>query len=122
MFSIKSLPRWRSRITPKGVLSFLALPAMLASSIFLGCQSKGAAAPPRPAEVEVVSVVQKDVPIFGEWIGTLDGFTNADVRAQVTGYLLRQGYQEGAFVKKGQLLFEIYPRSFQATLDQAKAQ
>jgi membrane fusion protein (multidrug efflux system) len=72
--------------------------------------------------VEVVSVVQKDVPIFGEWIGTLDGFTNADVRAQVTGYLLRQGYQEGAFVKKGQLLFEIDPRPFQATLDQAKAQ
>jgi membrane fusion protein (multidrug efflux system) len=72
--------------------------------------------------VEVVSVVQKDVPIFGEWIGTLDGFTNADVKAQVTGYLLRQGYLEGAFVKKGQLLFEIDPRPFQAALDQAQAQ
>ncbi len=122
MFSIKSLPRWRSRITSESDLSILALLAMLASSMFLGCQSQRAAAPPRPAEVEVVSVVQKDVPIFGEWIGTLDGFTNADVRAQVTGYLLRQGYQEGAFVKKGQLLFEIDPRPFQATLDQAKAQ
>ncbi len=75
-----------------------------------------------PPEVEVVLVEQKDVPIFGEWIGTLDGLTNADVKAQVTGYLLRQGYQEGAFVKKGQLLFEIDPRPFQAALDQAEGQ
>jgi|SRR5882724_2602077 len=73
-------------------------------------------------DVEVVQVEQKDVPIFGEWIGTLDGFTNADVRAQVTGYIMKQGYQEGAFVKKGQLLFEIDPRPFQAALDQAKGQ
>ena len=65
---------------------------------------------------------QKDVPIYGEWIGTLDGFTNADVRAQVTGYLVKQGYQEGAFVKKGQLLFQIDPRPFQAALDQAEGQ
>ena len=73
-------------------------------------------------DVEVVEVEQKDVPIFGEWIGTLDGFTNADVRAQVTGYLQKQGYQEGAFVKKGQLLFEIDPRPFQAALNQAEGQ
>jgi len=73
-------------------------------------------------DVEIVPVEQKDVPIFGEWIGTLDGYTNADVRAQVTGYLLRQGYQEGAFVKKGQLLFEIDPRPFQAAVDQAEGQ
>src|ERR1700674_2100643 len=75
-----------------------------------------------PPEVEVVQVEQKEIPIYGEWIGTLDGLTNADVRAQVTGYLLRQGYQEGAFVKKGQLLFEIDPRPFQAALDQAEGQ
>lgn len=75
-----------------------------------------------PPLVEVVQVEQKDVPIYGEWIGTLDGYTNADVRAQVTGYLLRQAYQEGAFVKKGQLLFEIDPRPFQAALDQAEGQ
>ena len=73
-------------------------------------------------DVTVVQVEQKDVPIYGEWIGTLDGFVNADVRAQVTGYLLRQGYQEGAFVKKGQLLFQIDPRPFQAALDQAEGQ
>jgi RND family efflux transporter MFP subunit len=81
----------------------------------------GAQPAPTP-DVEVVQVEQKDVPIFGEWIGTLDGFTNADVRAQVTGYLMRQGYQEGAFVRKGQLLFEIDPRPFQAALDQAEGQ
>src|SRR5271163_4974844 len=81
----------------------------------------GASAGPGP-DVEVVQVEQKDVPIYGEWIGTLDGLVNADVRAQVTGYLLRQGYQEGAFVKKGQLLFEIDPRPFQVALDQAEGQ
>lgn len=75
-----------------------------------------------PADVQVVQVEQKDVPIYGEWIGTLDGLVNADVRAEVTGYLLRQGYQEGAFVKKGQLLFQIDPRPFEAALDQAQGQ
>jgi RND family efflux transporter MFP subunit len=79
----------------------------------------GAGSPP---EVAVAQVEQKDVPIYGEWIGTLDGFVNADVRGQVTGYLLRQDYQEGALVKKGQLLFEIDPRPFQAVLDQAEGQ
>jgi membrane fusion protein (multidrug efflux system) len=75
-----------------------------------------------PLDVEIVQVEQKDVPFYGEWIGTLDGFTNADVRAEVTGYIMRQSYQEGAFVKKGQLLFEIDPRPFQAALDQAEGQ
>ena len=97
----------------------LALGLVISSSI--GCAGNGSGAPPPPT-VEVAQVEQKDVPIYGEWIGTLDGFTNADVRAQVTGYLLRQGYQEGAFVKKGQLLFEIDPRPFQAALDQAEGQ
>jgi RND family efflux transporter MFP subunit len=80
------------------------------------------AQPGASPDVEVVQVEQKDVPIYGDWIGTLDGLTNADVRAQVTGYIMRQGYQEGAFVKKGQLLFEIDPRPFQAALDQAEGQ
>jgi RND family efflux transporter MFP subunit len=75
-----------------------------------------------PPDVSVAQVAQQDVPIFGEWIGTLDGFTNADVRAQVSGYLMKQGYQEGAFVKQGQLLFEIDPRPFQAVLDQSLGQ
>ena len=71
-------------------------------------------------EVEVIQVVQKDVPIYSEWIGSLDGMVNAEIRAQVTGYLLRQVYTEGSYVKKGQLLFEIDPRPFQAAVDQAK--
>lgn len=73
-------------------------------------------------DVEVVQVQQQDVPIIHEWIGTLDGLVNADVRAQVTGYLLKQGYEEGTFVKKGQLLFQIDPRPFKAALDQAEGQ
>jgi RND family efflux transporter MFP subunit len=73
-------------------------------------------------DVEVVQTEKEDVPIYTEWIGTLDGLVNADVRAQVTGYLLKQGYQEGAFVKRGQLLFQIDPRPFQAALDQAEGQ
>lgn len=73
-------------------------------------------------DVQVVQVQQEDVPTIHEWIGTLDGLVNADVRAQVTGYLLIQGYQEGAFVKKGQLLFQIDPRPFKAALDQSEGQ
>jgi len=72
--------------------------------------------------VDVARVIQKDVPIDREWIGTLDGLVNADIKAQVPGYLLAQSYSEGSFVKKGQLLFEVDPRPFQAALDQAKAQ
>jgi RND family efflux transporter MFP subunit len=99
-----------------------ALIAITVSAIVLaGCSKHGASGPGAP-DVAVVQVEQKDVPIYGEWIGTLDGFTNADVRAQVTGYLMRQGYQEGAFVKQGQLLFQIDPRPFQAALDQAEGQ
>src|SRR3981081_1384230 len=102
------------------------LPGLLAlcGSLFsIGCQGKNAQAGPTPAvEWEVAKVEQKDIPIYGEWIGTLDGLVDADVRAQVTGYLLDQAYVEGSFVKKGQLLFQIDPRPFQATLDQAKAQ
>jgi membrane fusion protein (multidrug efflux system) len=73
-------------------------------------------------DVEVLQVQQEDIPIYGEWIGTLDGLVNADVRAQVTGYLLKQGYEEGRFVKQGQLLFQIDPRPFQAALDQVQGQ
>src|SRR5215475_242081 len=75
-----------------------------------------------PPEVEVVQVTQQDVPISSEWIGTLEGMVNATIKAQVTGYLLRQRYTEGAFVKQGQVLFEIDPRPFQAVLDQAKGE
>jgi membrane fusion protein (multidrug efflux system) len=72
--------------------------------------------------VEIAAVEQRDVPVYGEWIGTLTGQVNADVKAQVTGYLLTRNYKEGSYVKKGQLLFETDPRPFQAALDQAKGQ
>src|SRR5712671_1405790 len=78
--------------------------------------------PPPAAVVEVAPVEEKDIPIYGEWIGTLSGQVNADIKAQVTGYLLTQSYKEGSYVRKGQLLFEIDPRPFQAVLDQAKGQ
>ena len=84
--------------------------------------NKPAQAAPPALEVEVVSVEQKNVPIYSEWIGTTEGMVNAELKAQVTGYLLRQDYKEGSFVKKGQLLFEIDPRPFQAALDQANGQ
>ena len=97
--------------------------AALLSSL-LGCSNSNvrAATSPPPPKVEVAPVIQKDVPVQGEWVGTLEGYVNAQISPQVNGYLIRQDYQEGAFVKKGQVLFEIDPRPFQAVLDQAKAQ
>jgi len=103
------------------VLAACLLVVAIAAGTFYLKHASGAPYAPVP-DVQVTEVQQKDVPIYGEWIGTLDGFTNADVHAQVTGYLLRQDYQEGAFVRKGQLLFEIDPRPFQAALDQAEGQ
>jgi membrane fusion protein (multidrug efflux system) len=72
--------------------------------------------------VQVAAVEQRDVPIYSEWIGTLDGYVNADIKAQVAGYLQNQHYTEGSFVRKGQLLFEIDPRPFQALVDQTRGQ
>ena len=100
--------------------------ACLIVSILLtgtGCSnSTSAAKPTQPPVVEVAEVVQKDVPLYREWIGTLDGLVNADIKAQVSGYLTQQAYTEGTFVKQGQLLFQIDPRPFLASLDQAQAQ
>lgn len=72
--------------------------------------------------MQVTDVVQQDVPFYASWIGTLDGNINADIRAMVSGYLIRKAYQDGKYVQQGDLLFEIDPRPFQATLDQATAQ
>jgi RND family efflux transporter MFP subunit len=97
----------------------LAVYALLAG---VSCAKKGPSANAPPPDVEVVQVEQKDVPIYREWIGTLEGLVNAEIKAQVTGYLIKQNYVEGSFVKKGELLFEIDPRPFQASLDQAQGQ
>ncbi|HKD05774.1 MAG TPA: efflux RND transporter periplasmic adaptor subunit [Bryobacteraceae bacterium] len=88
-----------------------------------GCarNSKGAVAP-KPLAVKVVEVKQKDVPVVREWIGTLDGLVNAEIKAEVSGYLVQQAYTEGSFVRKGQLLFQIDPRPFDAALAQAEGQ
>jgi multidrug efflux pump subunit AcrA (membrane-fusion protein) len=87
-------------------------------------RAKTTASPGTPpsADVEIATVQQQDLPIERQWIGTLDGMVNAAIKAQVTGYLLVQRYLEGAFVRKGELLFEIDPRPFQAAADQAAGQ
>src|SRR5260370_40664077 len=99
--------------------------AVLTIALFTtaACTTKTSAAttPPAP-DVEIATVEQRDVPIYREWIGTLDGMVNAAIKAQVSGYLLSQNYTEGSFVRKGQPLFEIDPRPVQAALDQAKGQ
>src|SRR5438552_3623857 len=119
--TIRTLGNKKSRSLFGGVWPLVSLlPA--ASLLFSGCRNPNAAAPPPPAEVEVATVVQKDVPIYGEWVATLDGYVNAQIQPQVTGYIIRQTYKEGSFVRKGQMLFQIDPRPFQAVLDQAKAQ
>ena len=96
--------------------------SVLAGLLVFARSNKTAQAAPRPLEVAVISVQPTNVPIYSEWIGTTDGMVNAEIKAQVTGYLLRQDYKEGSFVKRGQLLFEIDPRPFQAVLDQANGQ
>ncbi len=85
-------------------------------------KSTAAATPPPPPVVQVAVVEQRDLPVRHQWIGTLNGLVNAAINAEVTGYLLRQDYAEGSFVHKGQLLFEIDPRPFQAAVDQAAGQ
>jgi membrane fusion protein (multidrug efflux system) len=102
-------------------VSAMAVVACLVAALAGGCRKQEAPAPP-PTTVEVTTVVQKDVPVRKEWVGTLDGYVNAVIRPQVTGYLIKQNYQEGDFIKKGQVLFLIDPRTFKAALDRAKAQ
>jgi membrane fusion protein (multidrug efflux system) len=87
----------------------------------IGCEKKEAAPPPAPPAVKVVDVIQQDVPLFSEWVAQLNGDTNAEIVPKVQGYVLKQNYKEGFFVEKGQLLFEIDPRPFEAALNQTNA-
>jgi RND family efflux transporter MFP subunit len=100
--------------------------AALGFSALSGCKSgappAGAGAPQGPLPVQVATAVQQDVPIVGNWVATTDGYVNAQIQPQVSGYLVRQVYKEGSEVRKGQVLFQIDPRTFQASLDQAKGQ
>src|SRR5262249_6554974 len=107
-----ALPRGATRAAA------LSLVAVLASA----CSQGRAAPPPPPPTVAVADVVKQDVPVRAEWVATLDGYVNARIQPQVTGYLVKQNYVEGTFVKKGDVLFEMDPRPFQAALDQARGQ
>jgi membrane fusion protein (multidrug efflux system) len=92
----------------------------LSALTLVHCKGETASAPPPPSvQVEVADVIQKDVPIQREWIGTTDGSNNATIRAQVSGYLMKRPYIEGSFVKKDTLLFQLDPSKFQTALDQA---
>ncbi len=96
-----------------------ALPVVIA---FTSCQKPASTVSSGPPEVLVTEVIQKEVPMIRQWVGTLNGSENADVKARTTGYLQKRAYQEGGYVKQGDLLFEIDPRPFIAALDQAKSQ
>jgi membrane fusion protein (multidrug efflux system) len=102
--------------------SLIYLAAISAFVALTSCEKPKPAAQAGPPEVLVTEVVQGEVPVIQQWVGTLNGSENADVRARTTGYLLRKAYHEGGYVKTGDLLFEIDPRPFLATLDQAKGQ
>jgi membrane fusion protein (multidrug efflux system) len=103
-------------------VSALCLVAMSPLFVMLsGCRGKAKVAPP-PTAVEVVMAQQQDVSVNGDWIATLDGYVNAQIQPEVSGYLVQQLYHEGSYVHKGQVLFQIDPQTFQATLDLAKAQ
>jgi membrane fusion protein (multidrug efflux system) len=86
------------------------------------CGGSKAASPPPPPSVEVATVVQRDTPIFSEWVASLDGYVNAEIQPRVSGYIIKQNYAEGALVRKGDVLFEIDPRPLKAAVDQAQAQ
>ncbi len=105
-------------VSLKGIYPILSV--LLVGLLLFGCAKEQKVAP-QPPIVEVVQVTQKEVPVYSEWVGTLDGTVNAIIRAQVQGYLVKQNYTEGDFVKKDQVLFEIDPREYQAALDQAKS-
>src|ERR1700735_453605 len=100
-----------------GVLTLLLL-----SPFLIGCTTKPEKPAMKPPVVKVTEVVQRDVPIYQEWVAQLNGPTNAQISPRVQGYLLKQDYRDGFFVKKGQLLYEIDPHAFEVVISQAKAQ
>jgi RND family efflux transporter MFP subunit len=114
-----------SRNTVQSVVALATVLSALSMGLLSGCKSEGppagAAAGFGPLPVQVSTAEQQDVPLTGEWVATTDGFVNAQIQPQVSGYLIRQDYKEGSEVHKGQVLFEIDPRPLQAVLDQAKA-
>jgi membrane fusion protein (multidrug efflux system) len=113
----------RSRPKPRSSLAWNALcTILLPATFFMGCREKQETPQPGPPDVEVTEVVQRNVPVYHEWVAQLNGRTNAQITPRVQGYLLVQNYRNGFFVKKGQLLYEIDPRAFEVAIAQAKAQ
>src|SRR5258706_5626287 len=103
--------------------TLLGLLIIVIAGFSAGCRASSTApASPPPPVVRVEPVVQKDVPIYGEWVGTTVGYVTAQISARVSGYLVSQNYKEGTRVKAGDLLFEIDPRPYQIAADQARAQ
>ena len=121
-FRGKGKKRFIENLHPGKSFLYLVRLGTLVLIVVAGCEKKEKAPPPAPPEVTVAEVVQKNVPAYVEWVAQLNGPVNADITPKVQGYLLTQDYQNGFFVKKGQLLFTIDPRPFVATLDQDKAQ
>jgi membrane fusion protein (multidrug efflux system) len=116
MQRVRQYSSWGSRAASRIFITCVAVAVACAVG---GCEKQAAVAPPPPV-VEVVTTATRDVPIYKEWVGALDGNVNAVIKPQVTGYLIKQNYVEGQMVKKGHVLFEIDPRTFQAAVDQAK--
>jgi membrane fusion protein (multidrug efflux system) len=110
------------RNSRSGGEAFLVAGALSVASLIGGCGGKAAAPAGAPPEVKVIAVAQRDVPIVSEWVATLDGYVNAQIQPQVSGYIVKQTYKEGSPIRNGAVLFEIDPRPFQALLDQSKAQ
>src|SRR3984893_17900843 len=111
---------WTLDLIRKQWFSMVFLGGVL--GLFGGCSKPGAGEKSfGPPEVLVTEVVQQDVPVVREWIGSLDGSTNADIRARVSGYLISKDYKEGRGIQKGELLFEIDPSVYEAAVEQAKA-
>ena len=114
-----------SRNTVQSAITLATVLSAFSMALLSGCKNEGpppgAAAGFGPLPVQVSTAVQQDVPLTGEWVATTDGFVNAQIQPQVSGYLIRQDYKEGSEVHKEQVLFEIDPRPLQAILDQAKA-
>ena len=100
----------------------VAILLILLTASLTGCSKKEVRAEAAAPEVEVADIVQQDVPLYSEFVSTLDGYVNAQIQPQVTGYLMTQNYREGTVVQKGQVLFQIDPRPFQAALEQTKGQ
>jgi membrane fusion protein (multidrug efflux system) len=111
---------WKSNVTRFWSVSVLMI--FGATLLLSGCKKGQGREAEFPPTVEVVDVIKKDVPVYSEWIASTDGFVNATIRAQIQGYLIKQNYREGDLVKKGQVLFEIDPRPFEAMLEQTKGQ